>query len=243
MTIIGTSHIARQSLQEVRKAIEEQMPNLIALELDKQRYVALQNRKSSDKIPLYAIKRVGFKGFVFALIASWASKKLGQHVGVMPGSEMLQAMKLAQKHKIPVALIDQNIEVTLRNFSQSLSWKERWNFVVDLFRGIILRKKEITFDLRKVPEEKIIRKMMDIVKQRYPNIFRVLVTERNEYMAKRLSVLMQQHPDKKILAVVGAGHAEDILALLKQEKHKGGISYSFSFGALLKSYFFSLAVF
>src|SRR3989344_5511664 len=119
VTIIGTSHIARQSLQEVRKAIEEQMPNLIALELDKQRYVALQNRKSSDKIPLYAIKRVGFKGFVFALIASWASKKLGQHVGVMPGSEMLQAMKLAQKHKIPVALIDQNIEVTLRNSSQS----------------------------------------------------------------------------------------------------------------------------
>ena len=43
--------------------------------------------------------RVGIKGFLFAILGRWVSKKLGNLVGVKPGSEMLTAMKLAKKHK------------------------------------------------------------------------------------------------------------------------------------------------
>ena len=41
ITIIGTSHIARQSIREVKEAIEKGKPDIVALELDRQRLPAL----------------------------------------------------------------------------------------------------------------------------------------------------------------------------------------------------------
>jgi pheromone shutdown protein TraB len=70
-------------------------------------------------------------------------------------------------------------------------------------------------DLKKVPANDIIIKMLDFVKQRYPNIYRVLIEERNIYMAKKIQQFQQKYPDKIIVAVVGAGHVEGIAQLLK----------------------------
>jgi pheromone shutdown protein TraB len=47
----------------------------------------------------------------------------------------------------------------------------------------------------------------------------VLVTERNKIMAVNLFKIMKEHPDKKILAVVGAGHAEDMMKII-EGKHR-----------------------
>jgi pheromone shutdown-related protein TraB len=233
LILIGTSHIARQSLKEVADTINKEAPDIVALELDRKRLVALVHGKKGN-IRLSDIKQVGLKGFIFSIIGAWAERKLGEYVGVSPGSEMLKAVKLAKKLKIKIALIDQDIEVTLRKFSKALSWKEKWNFLVDIVRGIIFRKKEVEFDLTKVPSKKVIEKLTSKVKLRYPNIYRVLVTERNDIMAKNLARLMKHNPDKKIVAIVGAGHEEEMLGIIKKEIKKGAdepsISYSFSFG-------------
>lgn len=221
LTIIGTSHIAKQSLDEVKDAINRIKPDIIALELDKRRLYALMHSKK-QRPRLSDIRHIGLKGFIFSIIGAWVEKKLGQLVGIKPGSEMKQAVILAKNHKIRLALIDQDIEITLKRFSKALTWKEKWNFISDLFNAVIFRKKEIDFDLRTVPNKKTIKKMMDHVRKRYPNIFRVLVTERNKAMAGNLASLMEKDSDKKILAIVGAGHEEEIIALIKEPR----ISYS-----------------
>ena len=224
LTIIGTSHIAKQSLEEVEKAIVEGKPDIVALELDRRRLYSLF--KKPGKIRIYDIKRVGIKGFVFSLIGAWAEKKLGEIVGVAPGSEMKKAVRLAKKNKIKIALIDQDIEITLQKFSKSLTWKEKWNFIVDIIRAIFVRKKVIEFDLTKVPSKKIIKKLVSQVKKRYPNVYNVLIEERNHVMAENLIKIMELYPDKKILAIIGAGHEDDILKLIKTPS----ISYSFRIG-------------
>lgn len=224
LTIIGTSHIAKQSLKEVRSVIEWEKPDIIALELDRKRAYALMNGKKG-KISIYYIKKVGIKGFIFSLIGAWVEKKLGEYTGVSPGSEMKEAIKLARKNKIKIALIDQDIEVTLKKFSKSLTWKEKWYILVDIFKGVVLRKKEVGFDLKTVPNKKIISKIIKKVKKRYPNIYKVLIEERNYIMADRLSNLMQQNKEKKIVAIVGAGHEDSILKLIS----KSSVSYSFTF--------------
>ena len=224
LTMIGTSHIAKQSLDDVKKAIEEGKPDIVALELDKKRLYALFQKKKS-KVSIYDIRKVGLKGFIFSLIGSWAEKKLGEYVGVAPGSEMKKAAQLAKKNKAKIALIDRDIEKTLKKFSQSLTWKEKWNFFVDIITSVF-KKRKIEFDLRKVPEKKIIKKLVKEVKERYPNVYKVLITDRNRIMAANLQKLMEKNPDKKILAIIGAGHEEDILKLIKEHK----ISYSFSVG-------------
>jgi pheromone shutdown-related protein TraB len=223
LTIIGTSHIAKQSLDDVEKAIVDGKPDIVAVELDQRRLYSILNEKK-EKIRIYDVRRIGVKGFVFALIGAWAEKKLGKLVGVAPGSEMKKAIVLAKKHKLKLALIDQDIEITLKRFSKSLTWKEKWNFVVDIGKSVF-GKKNITFDLSKVPSRKIIKKLVAEVKKRYPNIYKVLIEERNQVMAKNLKKIME-NKDKKILAIVGAGHEEDILDLIK----KGSITYSVKIG-------------
>jgi len=225
--LIGTSHISRQSINEITHAFKTFKPDIVAVELDRNRAHGLMSNKKS-KVSIYDIKKIGVKGFLFAIIGSWASKKLGKYVGVAPGSEMKTAMELAKKNKIKIALIDQHIEVTLKKFSRSLTWKERWNFVADIFKGLVFRKKNplVNFDLRKVPSKKIIKMMIGQVKKRYPNIYKVLIEERNYFMARKLKRLNHFHPDKRILAIVGAGHEEGIMKILNEND---GITYSFTF--------------
>lgn len=219
LTIIGTSHIARQSIQEVTTAIREIKPEIIALELDPNRFQALLQKKKR-KIGLSELSRVGLKGFLFAWLGSYLQKKLGKIVKVEPGSEMLTAINLAKENKIKLALVDQPIEVTLRRFSQEFTGKEKFRFLADFFRGIFFRKRELKkyqleeFDLTKVPEEKLIKKMIKQVKQRYPSLYKVLVEERNQVIAKNLGRLLRQNPKAKIIAVVGAGHEVEIINLI-----------------------------
>lgn len=225
LKIIGSSHIAIQSLKEVEKAVKELKPDIIALELDKKRLNALMSSKKA-KPSIWNIKHIGLKGFIFSIIGAWVENKLGKLVGVKPGSEMKLAAKLAKKNNIRLALIDQDIEITLKRFSKALTWKEKWNFVADIFNAVVLRKKEVAFDLSKVPNKKIIKKLLEKTKDRYPNIYHVLVSERNEIMARRLEKIMQQNQDKQILAIVGAGHETEIVDMIK----KPGISYSLTVG-------------
>ncbi len=226
LTIIGTSHIAKQSLEDVERAIEDKKPDIIALELDKNRLYSLF--KKPGKIRIYDIKRVGIKGFVFSIIGAWAEKKLGSMVGVAPGSEMKRAVVLARKKGIKIALVDQDIEITLKRFSKSLTWKEKWNFIADVLMGLFGKKKEVEveFDLTKVPSKEVIQKLVGKVKKRYPNVHRVLIEERNLVMAENLKDILEKNPDKKILAIMGAGHEDEILELVKRQD----MSYTFKIG-------------
>ena len=52
----------------------------------------------------------------------------------------------------------------------------------------------------------------------------MLVEERNNVMAANLRKIMQRYPDKKIVAIIGAGHEEELLELIKAEPR---ITYSF----------------
>lgn len=215
LILVGTSHIAKQSLREVREAIENEKPGIIALELDVRRAYALMH-KVEHKLTWRDIRKVGWKGFLFGSLGAWAEEKLGAKVGVKPGSEMKLAIKLAQQRAIQLAFIDQDIEVTLRKLSKAFTWKEKWALVKDIFGAAVLRKKQMAFDLSKVPSHKIIEKLTKRVKKQYPNIYKVLISERNRIMAKRLAALMKNYPNKTIVAIVGAGHEVEILGLIKK---------------------------
>lgn len=214
LTILGTSHISIESIKQVKDQIIKIDPQIIALELDKKRFLSLISNKK-DKLRLSDIKRIGIKGYIFNILGAWLERKLGESVGVLPGTEMKTAIELAKKTKARIALIDQDIEITLKKLSKRLTWKEKFRFVKDIIKGIIFRKPEIKFDLRKVPSERIIKKLIKEVKKKYPSIYLTLIKERNEIMAKHLYNLINHYPDKQIFAVIGAGHEEEIVALIK----------------------------
>jgi len=214
ITVVGTSHIAPESVKQVLDTIQKQRPEIVAVELDKRRLMAL-TQKSKRGPSLRDVRRVGIKGWVFASLGSWIERALGKKVGVSPGEEMLQAIGAAAQVQARVALIDQDIEVTLRRFSKALTWKEKGRFVVDLIKGMFGRNL-VKFDLSKVPSQKVIDRLVEEVNERYPSVYKVLIEERNVVMAKNLAKLAKKFPDAHIVAVVGAGHQKDLKKLLKK---------------------------
>ncbi|MBI4452536.1 TraB/GumN family protein [Candidatus Woesearchaeota archaeon] len=225
LVFLGTSHIAEQSLNDVKKFIEAGKPDIIALELDKKRLLALMQKQR--KIEIRIIRKVGIKGFLFLLFGAWAEKKLGKLVGVAPGSEMKTAITLARKHGIKIFLIDRDIEVTLRRLSKVLTWKEKVNFIADIIKAVFTGKQEFEFDLRTVPEKSMIKKLVEKLKERYPNVHKVLIEERNLVIAENLKRLMAENTNDKILVILGAGHVDEVMRLVKR-KNGIGLGYSFS---------------
>ncbi len=216
LTIIGTSHISKESIKEVSAKIIELKPVIIAIELDKPRLSALLNQKR-PKTKVKDLRKIGFGGLFFNIIGGWIEKKLGKIVDTKPGSEMLAAIKLAKKENIPIALIDQDIRITLQRISKNISWKEKFRLLSDLIVGSISKKQEVKIDLEKVPEKEVIEQLTKEFGKRYPGLYKVLVTERNKVMAKGLNKLLTRYKEGEILAIIGAGHEEEIIELLKNE--------------------------
>ena len=212
LTIIGTSHIARDSILEVKKTIEEQKPEIVALELDRVRFEALFYNKK-HRTTLKDIMDIGIKGFLFNLIGAYVENKLGRMVNVKPGSEMKTAIIVAKHIKADIALIDQDVRITLKNLSRAFNWKERFKFLGELIKNIFKREK-VSMDLTKVPDKEMVRKLTGKVKKDYPSIYKALIEDRNRVMAQNLYKLMLR--DKKIVAVVGEGHEDELVDLIKK---------------------------
>ena len=208
LIIIGTSHIAIESVNEVERAINELNPDIIALELDLKRFRKLTS-KAKYQFKLSDIRQ---KGFFINLIGSYIEHWLGKKVGVIPGAEMKKAINLAKEKNIKIALIDQDIGITLKKLKEKFTLREKFR----LFKTIILApfsSKKFSIDLRKVPEQKLINKLTLQLRREFPSVYNVLIEERNKVMSERLIKLMQEN--KKVLAVVGAGHVSGIEKILK----------------------------
>lgn len=238
LKIIGTNHISKESVSSAKKIIETENPDIVAVELDRDRLpVVLDPSKRKRSIKM--VPQIGLKGYIFSIVGEFVERYLGKKTGVLPGEEMATAIRAAKAGKKQLELIDQPIQITLKRFSKKLSWKEKWNFVADILKagyyGITGRvpkdmQKLQNFDLNKVPTEEVIASMIENVKERYPNIYSVLISERDSYMAQKLATLMMHYPDKKIVAFVGAGHKKGILKELEKriKKNENGFSFGYS---------------
>ena len=219
INLLGTSHISKQSVDEIKQEIENYTPDIVAVELDQQRAIALLSEQK-NKVSITQILQIGVKGYLFVKIGGYVQQKLGKMVGIAPGSDMKQAIILAKKNNLQVALIDQPINITLKKFSKNLTFKEKFRFLADILKGLILPKrflkehKLLKFDLTKVPPNELIEKLIDNLRQRYPSVYKTLIEDRNKYMVKRLIHLKRKYPDKSILAIIGAGHKKGMKELL-----------------------------
>ncbi|MBU2638882.1 MAG: TraB family protein [Nanoarchaeota archaeon] len=210
--LIGTSHIAVESIKEVVKAITVHKPQIVALELDEGRFYGLMHKKRK-KPSLKDIYALGVKAFIFTLIGAWVENKLGKVVGTSPGDEMKAAAKVAKECNAEIALIDRDIRDTLKSLFRQITWKEKFRFLWDLLFGVFSNSNRMAFDLRKVPDAGIITKMISHVRKRYPSVYNALIAERNTVMAKHLYNLMVKYDC--IVAVVGAGHEAGIIKEIK----------------------------
>ena len=210
--IIGTSHIAKESIQKVRALILEQKPEIVAVELDEARAKALFMRKQ-PKPSLSSIGQIGLGGFLFQIIGMRLQKSLGKQVKTKPGADMKAAIEAAKEIKADLIFIDQPIQITLKNISK-ISIFEKLKFFFYLLASPFSKEK-IEFDLSKVPREDLVYQMIGQLKNEFPGLYKALVADRDEYISHGIKHLAGHFPDKNILVVLGAGHLKGVKKLLK----------------------------
>ena len=205
--IIGTSHVAPASIEAARNTILKTRPDCVALELDPERWTALHmhsNEKPSLRNPMYwLLNRI--------------QTHLGVRTGVMPGSEMLAAVEAARMVNARIVLIDMPIAEIMKRLSSISLW-ERLKLVLRLISGMLSWPSEDELDLTKAPPERVIEEALRWMKRKLPAIYKVLITDRNTYMAAWIRELSRQH--RKIVVVVGAGHRRGLEQLLKRKGRK-----------------------
>src|SRR3989344_5887257 len=207
---IGTSHISEESIEKIKQKISEEKPDIVAIELDPVRLHALLSKQR--KISLSAIRQLGVFGFVFQLIGAHFQKQLGKEVKQIPSADMKMAYLAAKKAGAKIFLIDQPIQITLKKISK-IRLLEKVKFVLSIISGVFSKEK-IEFDLTKVPAEDMILKLTKDFRKEFPNLYDVLVTERDNYIAGQIKTLEKRFPDEKILVVLGAGHLKGVKKLL-----------------------------
>ncbi|MFB6204190.1 MAG: TraB/GumN family protein [Candidatus Nanohaloarchaea archaeon] len=196
--IYGTSHVSQESLDVIDRALEEHDPDVVALELDILRLRALETgeKRSGGPLMLRLLKRF--------------QDSIGKKTGLMPGEEMLYAYRKAVSEGREVALIDQDIQTTVRRL-RSIRRKEKVKAVASLVAGFFLRGK---FDISKIPREEEVELLVDELRDEFPGFHQVLMEERNGAMIAALEHV-REDTEGDIVAFVGAAHKKPLQEALR----------------------------
>ena len=122
--LVGTAHVSQQSVDEVRQAIGEYSPDVVAIELDPSRFRALK-RQAADPTVKEVLEVRNFNSLLVQWLLAYLQRKIGFDVGVEPGAEMKAAIEEAEKRGIAIALVDRDIRLTLLRFWNSLGFIEK----------------------------------------------------------------------------------------------------------------------
>lgn len=192
--IYGTSHVSEDSLELVEEKIEAIEPDFVALELDINRLNALLSDQDRKGGPAFIRLIKKFQDFV------------GSQTGVMPGEEMLFAYEKAVEDDIEVALIDQDISITVNKLKQ-VRMSEKVKAITQLLIGVLIPG---TMDYTEIPEEEFLERLLFEFKFKFPGLYNVLVEDRNRHMTGALEQLQEQNHESDIVAFVGAAHRRSI---------------------------------
>ena len=211
LTIIGTAHVSANSVEEVKDAIYEQQPDVVAIELDRGRYTKLKQEmagiEEDNSIEVTKIIKENKVGLFFTTtLLSYFQSKVGADVDVKPGSEMVGAIEACEDLGIPIALIDRDIGITLQRALNKMGFVEKAKFMYGLIATALGFGDEDDIDIEELKNPENLDDLMEMFKDEAPSVHEVLVHERDAYLAGRLLQIPQDH----VIAVVGAGHQPGI---------------------------------
>jgi len=212
--LVGTAHISPKSIEEVKKAIEEYKPDVVAVELCERRYKGLTEKDKWENTEVTELLRSNNAYYFLAHIFLFSlQRELGREYGVEPGSEMLEAIKTAEKQGIPVTLVDRDIAITLKRAWRKMGLREKIRFTWEFLKTLLGLEEIEDVDIDQLMNQDIISAMMEELKNIAPSATEVLIDERDAYIAKKI---LDESRKGRVLAVIGAGHIEGVKNRLEE---------------------------
>lgn len=214
ITLVGTAHVSRESVNEVREVIGRVKPAVVAVELDDNRRRALEDKKKFEQTPITELLKGGKGSFILAqtLLASY-QRRMGAKEGVEPGAEMLEAMAAAKDAGSSVAMVDRDIGVTLRRAYAKMGFREKMRLSWELMKSVIGADEGEEVSVETMMKEDVLTAMMAELAQMAPTVADVLIHERDAYLAANI-----QEASRKghVVAVLGAGHLKGVESYLRE---------------------------
>jgi pheromone shutdown-related protein TraB len=212
--LVGTAHVSRESAELVREVIRREQPDHVCVELDEQRYQALSQKTRWENLDLrQLIRRKQLATLLMNLLLASYQKKIGEKLGVMPGTELLEAVRAAEEAGIPHSLSDRNVRTTMLRAWRSMSLWQRAKLFAGLLAGTFGGADISEEELRELRKKDVLSEVMAELAEVMPGLKDVLIDERDAYLAEKI----RSAEGRRIVAVVGAGHLEGIQRVLSRD--------------------------
>ncbi len=211
LRIVGTAHVSSESVELVRKQIEEWEPDIVAVELCPSRMASLTEPESLDSEDLLKIIKEGRAAMILLQSALAAQqRRMGISSGEKPGAELLAAVNVAEESGIPVEMIDRDVVITLRRAWRKMGVMEKWR----IMNALLWDEDDDDFSMDEIlGDSDLLSSMMEEAREVAPRAGEVLIDERDVFLSGRIQ---QIRGKGKVLAVVGAGHLSGVVGNLSE---------------------------
>lgn len=198
VTLVGVGHVFDISSQ-VKDIIATVQPDVVALELDRNRLQAL----------LTPGERRGNLPFFHTLLAS-LQERIAKKYGVATGSEMKAAAQMAEENAIGILCIDMDVSVTMNRLWRDIPLRKKVLFMLSGISSLFISKKRVEAEIASF--ETGPHTYLQEMQSTFPELYTILIEKRNQYMTSRLRHAVDMYD--RIVAFVGEGHIpgmEDLL--------------------------------
>lgn len=220
--VVGTAHVSRHSVDEVRDVIARVAPDVVCVELDPTRLDALTREHAFRDLDIFKVIREGRTLYLLAHLALSAyQRRVGARLGVKPGAELLAAVEAARARGIPVELIDREINATLTRTWRNLGLWQRATLLASVVVGFEPADapeprrpppRDEAEAIEQLKEPQALSEVLAELGRALPQLKAPLIDERDQYMASKLAEIGRAH--RRVVAVVGAAHVPGIAAEL-----------------------------
>lgn len=210
ITLIGSVHVSETYFDHVRSVIRDENPEIVAVELDKQRIANLFSDTDSMS-PSSVFNQFSIRAGVLYLLLAYSQKRIANALGIDPDmNDMRVAVETAASTDSRVALLDRDITTTLERLSDKLgpiTLARVWH------RTRALDPDETPADsvhdlFDNLENSDVFTEYAEFIEQVIPELADPFIHERNEIMARRLYALEQSGRD--VVAIVGGAHEPGI---------------------------------
>ena len=213
--LVGTAHISQVSKDLVHETIENESPDTVCVELDEGRLKSIQDPNRWKNTDLRdVIKKKQLATLIANLVLGSYQKRMGAQTGVKPGSELKEAVDVANKKNIPIVLADRDIKITLKRTWACTPWYRKFSLLGGLFASIFDKTEISEEELQKIKEKDALNSMMQEFGNTFPEVKQVLIDERDQFLASKI----KNAQGNKVVAVIGAGHMRGIASIIEEDK-------------------------
>ncbi len=209
IVFVSVIHTDIESVEEVRRVVRETKPDVVAVELDHERYEQLTNPPEEEDIAPATGDAAQDLMHQLALL----ERSLGEITGSGVGDEMLAAVEEGRSIGAKIALVDRPMSATIQAMMR-VPMDELYRLTGMLPNATKdIKEGGASELLNMLKEDGAVEDLMEQFRSEFPGLADVLIQQRDQYVAKALEFILGD-VEGKIVVVLGAGHVQGVKSAL-----------------------------